>query len=98
MSTSHYIDHCLPHSQLCNRGGTKEVCLAAACWLALLQLRCSLGWRYVVGCCSLGCRPAVGSRAAAAALGLPLLVWLLVRNIGFVFSRFTKKGFAFAIN
>ena len=63
MSTSHYIDHCLPHSQLCNRGGTKEVCLAAACWLALLLLRCSLGWRYAVGRCSLCYRPTVGSRA-----------------------------------
>jgi len=71
------------------------VCLAAACWLALLLLRCSLGWRYAVGRCSLGCRPAVGSRAAAAALGLPLLVWLLVRNIGFFFSRFIKKSFRF---
>jgi hypothetical protein len=39
----------------------------------------------------------VGSRAAAAALGLPLLFRLLVGNIDFLFSR-VKKAFAFAIN
>jgi len=38
-----------------------------------------------------GLQTCSGLSCCSAALGLPLLVWLLVRNIGFFFSRFTKK-------